>query len=274
MKILKKLLAKHFFIPLLYLLLGLMWIHLSDSVLFDLLEKKLLNRQSLMQVGKFKGFFYVSATALLLYFLIRIRSQLLMSSRQDFKRLFEDNPNPMWIYDRHTLRILLVNKAACHQYGYGQEEFLRISLYDLRPQAYHKILENSVESAQEGYSDSGQWLHQNKAGIQFYVHIFSHSILYQHKSCRLVIAINVHEKVLLEQQLKLRNQRLSEIAWQQSHEVRRPVANILGIIELIKLQKNTVSQEENYIPQLEQSATELDRIIRTIVAKTNNLDEA
>lgn len=227
-----------------------------------------------MQIGKYKGFFYVSTTTLLLYFLIRIRSQRLLSNRQDFKRLFEDNPNPMWIYDLHTLRILLVNKAACHQYGYSQEEFLALSLYDLRPQTYHKVLEKSVETVQEGYSDSGEWLHQNKAGMQFYVHISSHSILYEYKSCRLVVAINIHQKVLLEQQLKLRNQRLSEIAWQQSHEVRRPVANILGIIELMKMQANAAAPyEENYIPQLEQSAAALDAIIRTIVAKTNNLED-
>jgi PAS domain S-box-containing protein len=173
------------------------------------LKKKLLDEQSFLQIGKYKGFFYVGLTAFLLYFLIRARSQRLLSSKQDFKRLFEDNPSPMWIYALDTFRILLANKAACHQYGYNQEEFLSLSLYDLRPQA---CLEKSVDTAQEGYSDSGEWIHQSKAGARFYVHIFSHSILYQHRACRLVMAINVHQKVLLEQQLKLRNQCLSEIA--------------------------------------------------------------
>jgi len=87
------------------------------------------------------------------------------------------------------------------------------------------------------------------------------------------MAINVHQKVLLEQQLKLRNQRLSEIAWQQSHEVRRPVANILGIIELMKMQKSQGQVGIEYVAYLEQSAAEFDAIIRTIVAKSNHLDD-
>jgi len=38
--------------------------------------------------------------------------------------LFEDNPNPMWVFEIATLRILKVNKAAVASYGYSEKEFL------------------------------------------------------------------------------------------------------------------------------------------------------
>jgi hypothetical protein len=51
------------------------------------------------------------------------------------------------------------------------------------------------------------------------------------------------------------------------------VANILGIIELMKMQKSQGQVGIEYVAYLEQSAAELDAIIRTIVAKSNHLDD-
>ena len=39
------------------------------------------------------------------------------------------------MYDAQTLRILSVNEAAIHKYGYSREEFLTMSMRDVRPPA-------------------------------------------------------------------------------------------------------------------------------------------
>jgi len=49
--------------------------------------------------------------------------------------LFERNPLPMWVYDPQTLRFLSVNDAAVGVYGYSREEFLAMTLLDIRPVA-------------------------------------------------------------------------------------------------------------------------------------------
>ena len=49
--------------------------------------------------------------------------------------LFESHPHPVWLYDPETLRFLLVNEAAVRRYGYSREEFLGMSLLDLRSAA-------------------------------------------------------------------------------------------------------------------------------------------
>ena len=50
-----------------------------------------------------------------------------------YQRLFEANPVPMWIYDLQTLGFLDVNEVACQKYGYSREEFLAMTIRDIRP---------------------------------------------------------------------------------------------------------------------------------------------
>ncbi len=45
--------------------------------------------------------------------------------------LFEKVPHPRFVCDARTLRILVVNEAAIHRYGYSREEFLRMKITDV-----------------------------------------------------------------------------------------------------------------------------------------------
>ena len=50
-----------------------------------------------------------------------------------YRELFEANPHPMWVYDTETLRFLAVNDAAVQRYGYARDEFLAMTVTDIRP---------------------------------------------------------------------------------------------------------------------------------------------
>jgi PAS domain S-box-containing protein len=134
-----------------------------------------------------------------LFLLIKSKTRQLQYVKNDFEQLFDKNPNPMWIYEVHTLKIVLVNDAACISYGYTREEFLSLNLLDLRPEKEHIRLLDNIYNENKEYSNSGEWLHQNKNGEKFYVNIFSHSTFYKNKACRLVTAINIDEKKKVEQ---------------------------------------------------------------------------
>ena len=47
--------------------------------------------------------------------------------------LFEASPMPMWVYDAETLAFLAVNDAAVRHYGYSRDEFLAMTIKDIRP---------------------------------------------------------------------------------------------------------------------------------------------
>ncbi len=56
----------------------------------------------------------------------------LRRSEKQYRLLFQGNPHPMWVFNLETLAILEVNEAATQHYGYTREEFLRMTLADLR----------------------------------------------------------------------------------------------------------------------------------------------
>jgi PAS domain S-box-containing protein len=58
---------------------------------------------------------------------------MLAESENQYRLLFLNNPQPMWIYDLETLAFLEVNEAAISHYGYTREEFLQMTLKDIRP---------------------------------------------------------------------------------------------------------------------------------------------
>src|SRR3954465_4525172 len=55
------------------------------------------------------------------------------TAERGYQLLFENNPLPMWVYDLETLRFLAVNEAAVHHYGYSRDEFLGMSIKEIRP---------------------------------------------------------------------------------------------------------------------------------------------
>ncbi len=72
-----------------------------------------------------------------------------------------------------------------------------------------------------------------------------------------------------EQKIIIRNKLLERIAFIHSHELRRPVANILSLIDLIKEEEPCEEELKMYINYLQTSAHDLDKVIHNIVDKTH-----
>ncbi|WP_017257184.1 PAS domain-containing protein [Pedobacter arcticus] len=66
------------------------------------------------------------------------------------------------------------------------------------------------------------------------------------------------------------NKLLNEIAWEQSHLVRKPLANILALVSLIK-HTHTLDELADLNQMLEISATELDNVILQINTKSRKV---
>jgi diguanylate cyclase (GGDEF)-like protein/PAS domain S-box-containing protein len=61
----------------------------------------------------------------------------LSASEARFRRLFFENPQPMWVLDSETQGFLAVNDAAVAKYGYSPEEFATLTITTLRHDAAH-----------------------------------------------------------------------------------------------------------------------------------------
>jgi PAS domain S-box-containing protein len=104
---------------------------------------------------------------------------------------FERNPLPMWVYELETLRFLAVNDAAVAKYGYSRNEFLAMTIKNIRPaEEIPRLLEN-ITGRRDDLQSSGPWIHQSKDGREFYVEILSHSFSHFGRPARLVTANDV-----------------------------------------------------------------------------------
>lgn len=119
----------------------------------------------------------------------------LHQSWENYKTLFENNPHPMWVYDRETLAFLMVNDAAIQHYGYSREEFLKMTILDIRPSEDHKALKENVGRVTDGLNQAGIWRHIKKDGSLVYVEIASHTLEFNGRKAELVHADDVTERV-------------------------------------------------------------------------------
>jgi len=88
----------------------------------------------------------------------------LQQSEARYRELFEANPHPMWVYDMQTLSFLAVNDSAVAHYGYSREEFLAMTIRDIRPpEELPKLLENFLR-VKGGVDKAGVWAHCKKDG--------------------------------------------------------------------------------------------------------------
>ena len=109
-----------------------------------------------------------------------------------YRSLFTQNSEPMWIYDTQTLRVLDVNEAATHVYGYTRDEFLHLTIRDLRPaEDVPKFLELTRELP--GSDRSGPWRHRLKDGAVIQVLITSHAVDFGGQAARVVMAENLSD---------------------------------------------------------------------------------
>jgi len=78
---------------------------------------------------------------------------------------------------------------------------------------------------------------------------------------------NIHTRKMQEIEIEAKNQALTKIAWSQSHEMRRPVASILGLMQLKQAPEPMISDEE-FMEHLRTMVSELDLCIRKNVERT------
>jgi diguanylate cyclase (GGDEF)-like protein/PAS domain S-box-containing protein len=123
-------------------------------------------------------------------------------SRLRFKRLFEQHPHPAWVFDVETLRFLVVNEAAVETYGYSEEEFLGMTIRDIRPPGELARLEQSLRDTPSDAADlSRYWTHCRKDGSELSVEVSSHPLILAGRNARFVIAHDVTEKLRIERAL-------------------------------------------------------------------------
>jgi len=124
------------------------------------------------------------------------------AAQEDYRRLFDNNPIPIYTYDQTNFAFLAVNDAAVQLYGYSRDEFLAMTLLDLAlPQdipAFRQRLSKLAPCA----GNSGVWRHRVRDGKFLELEITSHGLAIGPRKAWLSLVMDVTERSGLEAQLR------------------------------------------------------------------------
>lgn len=129
-------------------------------------------------------------------------SEVAKKSEAQYRILFERNPIPMWVFERTTLRFLAVNQAAVSKYGYSEQEFLSMTIADIRPEQEVPRLLRHIAERQHGLQSPEQWQHRVKNGSMINVEIISHDLDFDGSDAVLVASHDVTERKRAKQMLE------------------------------------------------------------------------
>jgi PAS domain S-box-containing protein len=214
--------------------------------------------------------------------------QLLQESEERHRRLFENNPYPTWVYDRETLRFLAVNSAAIRNYRYSKDEFLAMTIKDIRPPEDVPALLQAVARTPSEHEITGEWRHRLKDGATIDVEITSYALRFDGRPAQVVVAVDVTQRKLDEtekrkyadsltatnHELGIRNYQVehatklkSKFLASMSHELRTPLNAIVGFSGL--LAEETAGplneKQKRFVSHIKQGSDHLLQLINDIL---------
>ena len=135
----------------------------------------------------------------------------LSESEEKYRYMFANNPEPMWIYDLETLAFLEINNAAINHYGYSREEFLSMTIKDIRPKEDLDAFFKNINQTGQPLNFAGEWRHLKKNGEIITVEITSHLITFNGHKARHVMVNDITTRKQTEENLRLSNQTIQNI---------------------------------------------------------------
>ncbi len=214
--------------------------------------------------------------------------EVLRDSEERHRKLFENNPHPTWVFDRETLRFLAVNAAAVGKYGYSRDEFLAMTVKDIRsPEDVPALLE-AVGALGDGNESNGTWRHRTKDGTVIDVENTSYALTFFGRPARVVVAVDVTQKKRAEeekrkfmdhlaasnQELELRNREVervtklkSKFLASMSHELRTPLNAIVGFSDLLAegTPGDLNDKQKRFVNHINQGSAHLLQLINDIL---------
>ena len=119
-----------------------------------------------------------------------------------FRLLFEDNPMPMWVIDRESLRFLAVNEATIAHYGYSREQFMSMTVPDLRPFDDRANFAKFLRGLSDDQMAENIGQHVKANGTLIDIAVYSRSLIYAGHKARLTAIHDITKAKQAEDELR------------------------------------------------------------------------
>lgn len=186
-------------------------------------------------------------------------------------QLFKNSPLGIALIDLE-FRILSINPGFSKIFGYSVDEILGKSLNSfLVPHTKQSEANGLNTSLLEGEIDYFESVRLHKSGHEVPVLIYAQPVEDEGRTVAYFgIYIDIHERVGIEDELKTRNMELDNFVYKVSHDLRAPLASVLGLINLTKLEEKPETQAF-YVDLMEEQVAKLDHFIHDILSHSKNL---
>jgi PAS domain S-box-containing protein len=187
-----------------------------------------------------------------------------------FLHILQQSLNEIYIINAHTLSLEYVNAGALRNLGYTPSEITALRLPDIQPEfttdSFKELLDpvNSASHQKRVY----ETVHRRKDNTLYHGEVHLQLIVQEDQIFFLAIVIDITERKKHLSKILQQNEKLKEIAWMQSHEIRAPLARIMGLINLLTNHKNQDVNLDEILGYITSSAHQMDDIIKKIVRAT------
>jgi nitrogen-specific signal transduction histidine kinase/CheY-like chemotaxis protein len=172
----------------------------------------------------------------------------LQETEARYRFLFAENPQPMWIVELGSLQLLAANKVALRQYGFSEEEFLKLKCEDILPVETVEAFLRDMARPCAGVESRGVWVHCKKDKTVMDVEITALDFQYAGSRARLILTHDLGQRHRHE--LEERRIEKLELAGQVAGSAAQHFDGLLAIIEENATQLLSKAQDASFVEQL------------------------
>lgn len=256
-------------ITLIYLILGLIWIALSDStvsIMFD-------DPDTITFIQTTKGWLYVSITALCLFVLLNKFKKDLEASREDalkalmrFRNVFENSTEGMLVLNDRG-QILDSNPASSAILGYTPGELSEMNISRITADKYLETTDVTHVSNHTRFSGEIEFLHKKNFRIPVELTYTRYKITDNQKQTGLMFK-DISERVEADKKLK-DSLREKEVLLAEIHH--RVKNNLAVISSLLLLQAEKINKEDRDVFYISVQRVKSIALIHEMLYQSDNL---
>lgn len=210
----------------------------------------------------------------ILFFAIDVTEQVLAAKKisesdKRYRQIVETAQEGIWTISEEN-KTTFVNNKICEMLEYSEEEMLGKDIYYFMDDEGKKISAESMQKKKNGYSDQRQFKYISKTGKEIWTHISANPLFDENGTYKGALAMVADitssklaevERIKLVNDLMLRNAALEQFAYIISHNLRAPVANIIGASNALKDEDLSAEDRQILNRGISESVIRLDGVV-------------